>query len=76
MMDDGKNGLQVFNFSLLSGEREELDAFIKRGQSDEDAARQERARKKKPGRLKGKIEIGPEFFEPLTDEEIRELTGE
>jgi prevent-host-death family protein len=26
--------------------------------------------KRKPGRLKGKIKIGPEFFEPLPPEEL------
>lgn len=33
-------------------------------------------RKRVPGRFKGQIEVGPEFFEPLTDEEIREFMGE
>ncbi|MCJ9674111.1 hypothetical protein MOV61_27105 [Neorhizobium sp. BETTINA12A] len=32
--------------------------------------------KRKPGRLKGKLVVGPEFFEPLSEAEIRELTGE
>ena len=32
--------------------------------------------KRVPGRYKGQLEVGPEFFEPLTDEEIRELMGE
>jgi prevent-host-death family protein len=27
--------------------------------------------KRKAGRLKGKIKIGPEFFEPLPEEELR-----
>jgi prevent-host-death family protein len=26
--------------------------------------------KRQPGSLKGKLEIGPEFFEPLSDEEL------
>jgi prevent-host-death family protein len=26
--------------------------------------------KRQPGRLKGKISIGPEFFEPLPDDEL------
>jgi prevent-host-death family protein len=26
--------------------------------------------KRQPGSLKGKVEIGPEFFEPLSDEEL------
>jgi hypothetical protein len=29
-----------------------------------------------PGQFKGRLFIGPEFFEPLSDEEIRELMGE
>lgn len=48
---------------------------------DKAVALQERevatqSKKRVPGRFKGKLEIGPEFFEPLTDEEIKELTGE
>ena len=27
--------------------------------------------KRKPGRLKGKIKIGPEFFEPLPESELK-----
>ncbi len=75
-MDEGKESPQIFHFRLLSGEREELDALISRAQSREDVARQERARKKRPGRLKGKLEIGPEFFEPMTEDEIKEFMGE
>lgn len=26
--------------------------------------------KRQPGSMKGKLEIGPEFFEPLSDEEL------
>ena len=26
--------------------------------------------KRKPGSMKGKLEIGPEFFEPLSDDEL------
>lgn len=26
--------------------------------------------KRQPGSMKGELEIGPEFFEPLTDEEL------
>jgi hypothetical protein len=33
-------------------------------------------RKRVPGRFKGQLEVGPEFFEPMTDEEIREFMGE
>jgi hypothetical protein len=29
-----------------------------------------------PGRFKGRLVVGPEFFEPLSDEELRELTAE
>ncbi len=28
--------------------------------------------KRQPGSLKGKLEIGPEFFEPMTDAELAE----
>lgn len=28
--------------------------------------------KRKAGRFKGKIKIGPEFFEPMTEEELKE----
>ncbi|WP_454849001.1 hypothetical protein [Rhizobium binxianense] len=76
MTDEGKDTPQIFHFSLLAGERRELDAFLEHAYSTEDAARRERAKKKKPGRYKGKLEIGPEFFEPLSDDEIKELTGE
>jgi prevent-host-death family protein len=31
--------------------------------------------KRKPGRLKGKIKIGPEFFDPLPEEELRAWEG-
>lgn len=75
-MDNAKESPQIYHFSLLAGDKRELEAFIKRAQSREDVAREERARKKRPGRLKGKFQIGPEFFEPLTDEEIKELMGE
>jgi prevent-host-death family protein len=27
--------------------------------------------KRQPGSLKGKLEIGPEFFEPLTEDELK-----
>jgi hypothetical protein len=54
----------------------DLSDFFSRVHSAEEIARRERATKKKPGRLKGKLEIGPEFFEPLSDDEIKELTGE
>ena len=30
---------------------------------------------RKPGRLKGLIDIGPEFFEPLPEEELRAWEG-
>jgi prevent-host-death family protein len=36
-----------------------------------EAARPER----KPGRMKGLIDIGPEFFEPLPEEELRLWEG-
>lgn len=75
-MDEGKEGLQIFHFSLLAGEREELEALIERAQSREEVARQERAKKKRPGRFKGKLEVGPEFFEPMTEDEIKEFMGE
>lgn len=75
-MDEGKEGPQIFHFSLLAGEREELEALIERAQSREEVARQERAKKKRPGRFKGKLEVGPEFFEPMTEDEIKEFMGE
>ena len=28
---------------------------------------------RRPGRVKGTLVVGPEFFEPLTDEELQEL---
>lgn len=31
---------------------------------------------RRPGRMKGRFVIGPEFFEPLTDAELREFYGE
>ena len=34
------------------------------------------AKKRKPGRFKGKLIVGPEFFKPLSDDELKELTGE
>ena len=32
----------------------------------------EKKGKRKPGRLKGKGRVGPEFFEPMTEEELQE----
>lgn len=32
--------------------------------------------KRTSGRFKGKLIVGPEFFEPLSEEDLRELTGE
>jgi hypothetical protein len=64
------------SFSFTLGEMRDLSDFFSRVHSAEEIARRERATKKKPGRLKGKLEIGPEFFEPLSDDEIKELTGE
>jgi len=65
-----------FHITLTSEESRVVTAILKRVQMSEDAARKERAKKRKPGMFKGLLEIGPEFFEPLTDEEINELTGE
>lgn len=65
-----------FHLKLTAEERRVLTAILTRVQMSEDAAREERAKKRKPGMFKGLLEIGPEFFEPLTDEEINELTGE
>ncbi|MFN7101616.1 MAG: hypothetical protein ACK4N1_03250 [Pseudorhizobium sp.] len=36
----------------------------------------EPAPKRVPGRFKGKLDVGPEFFEPLSKKDIREMTGE
>lgn len=36
----------------------------------------EPAEKRVPGRFKGKLDVGPEFFEPLSKDDIRDLTGE
>lgn len=62
--------------ALTVEESNQLRTLLARVAASEDAARMERAKKRKPGRFKGILEIGPEFFEPLTDEEINELTGE
>ncbi len=29
-----------------------------------------------PGRFKGRMTVGPEFFQPLSEEELKELTAE
>ncbi len=42
--------------------------------SDADSAKSDIMRA--PGRFKGKLVVGPEFFDALTNEDIRELTGE
>jgi hypothetical protein len=34
------------------------------------------AKPRVPGRFKGQLVIGPEFFEPMTEEELREFGGE
>ena len=34
------------------------------------------AKRRQPGRLKGQISIGPEFFEPLPDAELNRFEGE
>jgi hypothetical protein len=34
------------------------------------------AKPRVPGRFKGQLVIGPEFFEPMTEEELREFWGE
>ncbi|MDR3495786.1 MAG: hypothetical protein P4L82_14410 [Ancalomicrobiaceae bacterium] len=34
------------------------------------------AQPRRPGRLKGKLIVGPEFFEPLTEAEAAELAGQ
>jgi hypothetical protein len=32
--------------------------------------------KRTPGRFKGALAVGPEFFEPLTEDELKEFTAE
>lgn len=64
-----------FSLRLTAQETETLNALLKRSQISEEIARAERAKKRKPCRFKGKLKIGPEFFHPLSDQEIDELTG-
>lgn len=33
------------------------------------------AKQRIPGRFKGRLTVGPEFFEPLDEKDIRELSG-
>jgi antitoxin (DNA-binding transcriptional repressor) of toxin-antitoxin stability system len=35
----------------------------------------EAAPRRRPGRLAGKLRVGPEFFEPLPDEELKAWEG-
>jgi hypothetical protein len=75
MTDDSSKEPKVLQFNLLADEPEELQALISRVQSREEAVRGERARKKRPGRLRGKLEVGSDAFAPMTDDEVREFMG-
>ncbi len=76
MSKSAKKGREVFSFSLMSDQRDEFAAFLRRSLRADEQIKAERSAKRKPGRLKGRLIVDPAFFEPLSDEEVKELTGE
>ena len=63
------------NLSQLLAEVEAgQEIVLARGKTPDreaDALRSSGVERRKPGSLKGQIEVGPEFFEPLPEDELK-----
>ncbi|NTF07232.1 hypothetical protein G6L37_13865 [Agrobacterium rubi] len=52
-----------------------LDALASSRKIDASVVKIEK-QKRTPGRFKGALAVGPEFFKPLNEDELKEFTGE
>lgn len=61
---------------LADAGRMDMIELLDKAVALQEKAVAEPAPKRVPGRFKGKLDVGPEFFEPLSKKDIREMTGE
>ena len=61
---------------LLQNANIDLPELLKQSMATRNKTARNPARSRVSGRLKGKLVVGPEFFEPLSAAVVRELNGE